>query len=229
MWVAIRCSYGSVTQDGCSTPIDLVFLLDSSGSIEDPSNYGSPGDFVNKELAFVKAVVPEFSIGLGSNHTRVGVATFSAEARVEFQLGAHASSTNLLAAVDAIEYMGANTCVRKQLLCLTNLSLSPSLPLFRPLLSFLPAPHPHATPSFLFRVLSPPHAPPHTLFRSRAGFLSPTFGFHCSRPRSGWRPQSYSSHTHSSYPSTRLVLCRLYGRADTRPLGWIWCGPACST
>jgi hypothetical protein len=87
----------------------LVFLLDSSGSIEDPNNYGSPGDFVNKELAFVKAVVPEFDLGLGSNHTRVGVATFSVQARVEFQLGEHASHTKLLTAVDQIEYMGANT------------------------------------------------------------------------------------------------------------------------
>ena len=67
-WVTLlddgQTVYASVSEDGCSTPIDLVFLLDSSGSIEDAGLGGVPGQFAAKELEFVKAV-----IGVGDMHT----------------------------------------------------------------------------------------------------------------------------------------------------------------
>lgn len=35
--------YGSVLYDDCTAPVDLVFLIDASRSIEDPRNGGEPG------------------------------------------------------------------------------------------------------------------------------------------------------------------------------------------
>lgn len=51
----------------CKNKVDLVFLLDGSGSIE-------PEDF-EKAKEFVKDVVDYFDIGI--DNTRVGLATFS--------------------------------------------------------------------------------------------------------------------------------------------------------
>ena len=67
----------SVTPDSCNAPLDLMFLLDSSGSIDSPSNGGAPGNFHDKVLGFVKEIVPYFSIGHADNETQVGVVTFS--------------------------------------------------------------------------------------------------------------------------------------------------------
>lgn len=41
----------SVTQDGCPAPLDLMFLLDASGSIDIPRFGGRPGNFQNKVCA----------------------------------------------------------------------------------------------------------------------------------------------------------------------------------
>jgi hypothetical protein len=97
-WVTLvdkKTVYGSVAQDGCSTPIDLIFLLDSSGSIEDPKNYGSAGDFKDKEVEFVRSMLPHFDVGQGANQTRVvSAATFERRAisisEVKFLNGAAA-------------------------------------------------------------------------------------------------------------------------------------------
>jgi hypothetical protein len=107
-WVtllAVDVVYASVAPDGCITPIDLVFLLDSSGSIEDPSIGGVPGQFAEKELEFVKAIVGAFDVGPADNQTRVGVASFSTENEVNFELNQHQSNTDVLDAVDSIDYM----------------------------------------------------------------------------------------------------------------------------
>jgi hypothetical protein len=61
----------------CAAPLDLMFLLDSSGSIEMTSFGGAPGNFRNKMLGFVKEMIPYFHIGHLNNETQVGVVTFS--------------------------------------------------------------------------------------------------------------------------------------------------------
>ena len=107
--------YVSVLPDGCSTPIDLVFLLDSSGSIEDPSINGIPGQFADKELEFVKAIVGAFDVGPAAHQTRVGVASFSIDNSINFKLNKHASNAAVLKHVDDVPYMAQGTYTREAL------------------------------------------------------------------------------------------------------------------
>jgi hypothetical protein len=50
--------YVSVTPDSCQSALDLMFLLDASGSIEMPAYGGASGNFQNKVLGFVNEIVP---------------------------------------------------------------------------------------------------------------------------------------------------------------------------
>ena len=68
-----------------------------------------PGQFADKELEFVKAVVRAFDVGPAANQTRIGVASFSSENEINFQLNRHQSNDDVLNAVDTIEYMGQGT------------------------------------------------------------------------------------------------------------------------
>ena len=58
----------------CSSPLDLAFLLDGSGSIEAD---GQNGYFNTKVVKFVADVVAGFDVGQSLEQTRVGVATFA--------------------------------------------------------------------------------------------------------------------------------------------------------
>lgn len=74
----------SVIQDSCSVPIDLVFLLDGSGSIQITKYGGEPGNFDVKMLGFVKEMINFFTIG--ETGSRVGIVTFSSAVTTNFQL-----------------------------------------------------------------------------------------------------------------------------------------------
>lgn len=74
----------SVIADKCYAPLDLVFLLDGSGSIDKPQFGGEPGNFQNKVLGFVKDMVEYFTIG--QSDTRVGVVTFANSVTQNFKL-----------------------------------------------------------------------------------------------------------------------------------------------
>lgn len=74
----------AVIPDACQSPIDLIFLLDGSGSIDNEIYGGTYGTFDGRMLEFVKSVVNFFEIG--DTQTRVGVATFSNSVEVNFQL-----------------------------------------------------------------------------------------------------------------------------------------------
>ncbi len=86
--------YVSVIPDPCQKPLDVVFLLDSSGSIEMPSFGGAPGFFRNFTVGFVREVVSRFDIGF--NQTRVGIVQFSDIVRVETRLDSFYDKTALL-------------------------------------------------------------------------------------------------------------------------------------
>jgi len=74
----------SVIPDSCHMPLDLVFLLDGSGSIEMPAYGGAEGYFADKVLMFVKEMGNYFSIG--ENKTRVGIVTFAGDITQNFRL-----------------------------------------------------------------------------------------------------------------------------------------------
>jgi len=81
------------TGEGCGgSAVDLMFLLDGSGSIENPALGGAPGNFKNKIVAFVKQVVSESNVADGARGVRVAVATFSSDVTVNFNLAARSKA-----------------------------------------------------------------------------------------------------------------------------------------
>eukprot|EP00041_Stephanoeca_diplocostata_P038734 m.1547738 g.1547738 ORF g.1547738 m.1547738 type:complete len:2579 (-) comp25261_c0_seq2:183-7919(-) len=99
----------SVTQDSCTAPLDLMFLLDASGSIDIPRFGGRPGNFQNKVLGLVETMITYYSIGMSVNDTRVGVVTFSDETHLRIPLNGYSTAESLTSAVQAIEYSGGAT------------------------------------------------------------------------------------------------------------------------
>jgi len=83
----------------CQTDLDLLFLLDESGSV------GS----INHRLAldFMQAVVNFFDVE--ANRTRVGVISFSTGARAEFWFGEHLTNQAVDTAIGALPYRGGWT------------------------------------------------------------------------------------------------------------------------
>lgn len=79
--------------------VDLVFLLDSSSSM-------GYSDFLDMKT-FVKYVVSKVDITNGSS--RVGVYTFSNQAKLEFSLNTYSTNTDVLKAVDKIPQAFGNT------------------------------------------------------------------------------------------------------------------------
>lgn len=85
----------------CNAQADIVFLLDSSGSV------GST-DF-QKMLKFVEGVADKFNIG--PNDIQIGVDTFQSSVKSEFNLNKYLDKTALKNAISSIVYHtgGTNT------------------------------------------------------------------------------------------------------------------------
>jgi hypothetical protein len=83
-------------------PVDLVFLLDMSGSVS-VTNF----EEVKK---FAKAIVSEFDVGTADHQTRVGAVSFSSSTTLNFRLNQHQSNAAALNAIDGIGYQGGGTC-----------------------------------------------------------------------------------------------------------------------
>lgn len=84
---------------GCTSGIDLIFVLDSSGSI------GSSNYITMKE--FVTDVISNFEIG--SEATHVGVIRFASSASIVIPLGFYNNNDSLINAVNSIPYTGGST------------------------------------------------------------------------------------------------------------------------
>lgn len=83
----------------CDAKADVAFLLDSSGSIGQ-QNFRLVKDFVHR-------VVQEMAIGKG--HTRVGVASYSTNARMGFHLDDYLTKESVQDAISSIGYEYGNT------------------------------------------------------------------------------------------------------------------------
>ncbi len=81
---------------------DIIFILDSSGSIND----ADPGNWV-RVLTFVKDVVAKF--GAGGGNIRFALVRFSDVANVEFVLDAYSDPNELYARIDKVAYYGGRT------------------------------------------------------------------------------------------------------------------------
>lgn len=78
---------------------DLIFLVDSSGSI-DPPDY-------HKMKDFMKAVVGKSVVG--QNEVHIGVMQYSTRQQMEFQLNVHYTKDDLINAIDNLQQIGGGT------------------------------------------------------------------------------------------------------------------------
>ena len=76
--------------------MDLVFLLDNSGSVGE-SNFRKVKDFVKRVIDF---------FNIGENGTHVSVVTYDTDTHIEFNLVRYFTKNELRNAVDDIEYNG---------------------------------------------------------------------------------------------------------------------------
>ena len=97
----------SVIPEPCQKPLDIVFLLDGSGSINNPSFGGADGNFQDKVLGFVSEVVARFTVG--QNDTRVGIATFSNSVTINYLLNSEYDKAKILAGIPTIAYPALGT------------------------------------------------------------------------------------------------------------------------
>ncbi|XP_071091672.1 uncharacterized protein [Haliotis cracherodii] len=83
----------------CGSQADIVFMLDSSGSVGS-SNF-------NLLLTFVKSIVQDFDVA--SNKIRIGVEKFSSRPYLEFHLNQYSNKQDVLNAVTNIKYVSGGT------------------------------------------------------------------------------------------------------------------------
>jgi len=103
-----------LSSDCINAGTDIVFVLDSSGSI------GS-SDF-QKIKSFVKDVIQAFDIGF--DQTRVGVVQYSTTVSRPFDLNDYGNKADMLAAVDRIAYTAGGTNTHLALDMMTNVSFT---------------------------------------------------------------------------------------------------------
>ena len=84
---------------GCSGKSDIVFVIDSSGSIR--------RDRFGKVLDFVNRIVKEHSVQ--GDATRFGAVVFSDSASVMFQLNTYKTKQDVMAAISCIKFAGGRT------------------------------------------------------------------------------------------------------------------------
>ena len=101
--------YLSVVPDKCRSPVDLMFLLDESGSIEMSHYGGAKGNFKDKMIGFVKSTVPLFSYGDSDDASRIAVSAYATQYRTLFHLDAHTSAEGLNEALDKAQYKRGGT------------------------------------------------------------------------------------------------------------------------
>ncbi|XP_060937286.1 collagen alpha-6(VI) chain [Limanda limanda] len=102
---ALKPIKDDIITDICSTevckdrPRDLIFLIDSSGSIH-------PADY-DKMKEFMKSLISKSAIG--QNDVHVGVMQFSTTQRLQFQLNEHYSKAEMSDAIDGMVQMKQRT------------------------------------------------------------------------------------------------------------------------
>lgn len=87
--------------------MDLAFLIDSSGSIKKSNPEDESYDNWSLLKAFVKKVINSMNVGEDTNH--IGLATYSDEAKVIFNLQEYFFKPDIFWAIDNMPYLGENT------------------------------------------------------------------------------------------------------------------------
>nr|XP_022302314.1 collagen alpha-1(XIV) chain-like [Crassostrea virginica] len=100
-------------------PADVFFMVDKSSSLGSQANF-------DKELSFIARFVEGFNIGQGPKDVRVGVISFSTEAKLEFGLASYGDKRSLQNALLGIEFSLGNTYTHKAFDILLNRGFSAS-------------------------------------------------------------------------------------------------------
>ena len=95
----------SVSISDCA--LDLVFVIDNSGSIRDTNPEDGSYDNWQLLINFIKSAITKFLIG--PKDTRVSIVLFSTEATLEFTLNQAETEAEVLALVDGLPYIGGWT------------------------------------------------------------------------------------------------------------------------
>ncbi|GAB1606677.1 type VI, alpha, partial [Argonauta hians] len=85
--------------NACTSAADIVFVLDSSGSVGTQNFYSM--------LAFVNDIVDQMEIG--PKHIQIGVLRYNSRNYLEFNLNKHTSKKSLQSAIQNIHYTPGNT------------------------------------------------------------------------------------------------------------------------
>ena len=104
--------YVSVIPDACQTKVDLMFVMDYSGSI------ASAG--YNTEKAFAASVANFFDIG--PDATRVASVSYGSSSRRDFDFNRYTDKASLVAGINSLVYKGGGTA--------TYLALDDALAMF---------------------------------------------------------------------------------------------------
>ena len=86
---------------------DIVFVIDSSGSIRDQNPGDKSYDNWDLLLKFMNQMVDVLNIG--ANQVRVGAVKFSTNAESVFHLNQYSDKNSLKAAISRTKYLGGNT------------------------------------------------------------------------------------------------------------------------
>ncbi|CAC5396105.1 COL6A [Mytilus coruscus] len=105
-----------ISKIGCGEKGDIVFVLDSSGSVG-TSNWKSM-------LKFVQDVINIFTIG--KNYVQVGVDIYANSASTRIRLNSYQSKTQLMDAVKRISFTNGGTATNRAIHHLISSSFSPS-------------------------------------------------------------------------------------------------------
>jgi len=99
----------------CTTTVDLIFVLDASGSIES-SGY-------EQMKSFVSQLVDRFDVETGN--ARVGLLTYSTAVQASFNLTTYRSRAQVRAAVTALTYAAGRTNTGDALAYVRTVMLQP--------------------------------------------------------------------------------------------------------
>ncbi|XP_073236997.1 collagen alpha-3(VI) chain-like [Porites lutea] len=99
----------------CINPVDVAFLVDSSGSLEEEG--------FNKQKEFIKAVAA--TLDISPFHSQIGVITYSDRASVEIKLSDHQHQEDLINAVESMKYIGRTTRIDKAVAIATKELMTP--------------------------------------------------------------------------------------------------------
>lgn len=91
----------------CQSAADIVFVVDSSGSIRDANPADNSYDNWELILNFINSIIDRLDIG--EHATRVGLVSYSERARHDFFMNNYYDRSALKNAVESISYMGSFT------------------------------------------------------------------------------------------------------------------------